>query len=149
MPIEKERYFDFLIKVKDRIQTSQMRAVLSVNTELIYLYWDIGRMIDKRQKIEGWGAGIIPKLSTDIRNELPEIKGFSERNIGYMIRFAKEYGEPAILQQPVAKLRGKDKSSHIAFSEYSNDISVKVQQLVAQLPWGHNVLLMSKIKDQR
>jgi len=61
-------------------------------------------MIDKRQKKEGGGAGVIPKLSKDIRNELSEVKGFSERNIGYMIRFAKEYGKPVILQQPVAKL---------------------------------------------
>ncbi|PIX15732.1 MAG: DUF1016 domain-containing protein, partial [Elusimicrobia bacterium CG_4_8_14_3_um_filter_50_9] len=101
MRIEKNKYLDFLAQIKTRIQTSRVRAVLSVNAELIYLYWDIGRMIDTRQKKEGWGAGVIPKLSKDISNELSEVKGFSERNIGYMIRFAREYEKPVILQQPV------------------------------------------------
>ena len=63
-------------------------------------------MIHQRQQMEGWGAGIIPHLSADLKNELPEIKGFSERNIGYMIRFARKYGASPILQQAVAKLDG-------------------------------------------
>jgi hypothetical protein len=50
------------------------------------MYWDIGRMIHQRQKEKGWGAGVIPRLAVDLKNELPEVKGFSERNIGYMIR---------------------------------------------------------------
>ena len=54
---------------------------------MLAMYWDIGRMIEQRQKLEGWGAAVIPRLARDIRNELPEVKGFSERNIGYMIRF--------------------------------------------------------------
>lgn len=105
MQIEKNKYQDFLMQVKTRIQTSQVRAILSVNAELIYLYWDIGRMIDRKQKEEGWGAAVIPNLSKDIRNELPEVKGFSERNIGRMIAFFREY--PCLdqfLPQPVAKL---------------------------------------------
>jgi DUF1016 N-terminal domain len=61
-------------------------------------------MIHQRQQQEGWGSGVIPRLSKDIRNELPELKGFSERNIGYTIRFAREYDGSVILQQAVAKL---------------------------------------------
>ena len=72
------------------------------------------------------GAAVIPRLSKDIRNELPEIKGFSERNIGYMIRFAREYGT-SILQQAVAKL--------------------PEETLLAGIPWGHHCLLIEKIKD--
>ena len=53
MPIEQNKYQDFLVQIKSRIQTAQIRAVLSVNIELIYLYWDIGQMIDKKQKTEG------------------------------------------------------------------------------------------------
>ncbi|MCK5493244.1 MAG: DUF1016 domain-containing protein, partial [Candidatus Omnitrophica bacterium] len=79
--------YDKLFKaVKMRIRKAQVKAVLSVNAELIYMCRDIGRMIGERQQKEGWGAQVIPKLSRDIRNDLPEIKGFSERNIGYMIR---------------------------------------------------------------
>jgi hypothetical protein len=65
---------------------------------MILTYWDIGRMITARQQKGGWGAGVIPRLAADLKNELPEQKGFSARNIGYMIRFAREYGAPPILQ---------------------------------------------------
>ena len=99
-------YSGLLTEIKDRIRQAQVRAALSANTEMILMYWDIGRMIHQRQQMEGWGAGIIPRLARDIRNELPEVKGFSERNIGYMIRFFREYGEPTNLQQAVAKLPG-------------------------------------------
>ena len=64
---------------------------------MIALYWDIGSMIAARHKEEGWGAKVIPRLALDLKNELPEQKGFSERNIGYMVRFAREYGAPPIL----------------------------------------------------
>jgi len=142
MRIEKNKYLDFLAQIKTRIQTSRVRAVLSVNAELIYLYWDIGRMIDTRQKKEGWGAGVIPKLSKDISNELSEVKGFSERNIGYMIRFAREYEKPVILQQPVAKLsgvRGAEKLPQAVAKLAPKEVSEKLQQTVAKIPWGHNV----------
>jgi len=94
-----------LSDVRQRIQTAQTRAVLAVNSELVRLYWDIGRLIDLRQKKEGWGAGVIPRLAAELKNELPELKGFSERNIKQMLAFYREYPNPeAILQPPVAKL---------------------------------------------
>ncbi|MDD4270060.1 MAG: DUF1016 N-terminal domain-containing protein [Thermoguttaceae bacterium] len=73
--------------------------ILSVNAELVRLYWDIGRIIHERQHREGWGAGVIPRLAPHLKNELPDLKGFSERNIGHMIAFYREYPDPtAILQ---------------------------------------------------
>ncbi len=139
-------YSKFLITVKDRIRQSQVKAALSANTEMIIMYWDIGRMIDEKQKKEGWGASVIPHLSKDIQNELPEIKGFSERNIGYMIRFSREYPNLLILQQPVAKLT-KQKSGSKGQQLVAQPNESNMPQLVAKLPWGHNVLLMQKIKD--
>ena len=147
MKIVKREYQKFLARIKSRIQTAQTKAVLSVNAELIYLYWDIGQMIEKRQKTEGWGIGIIPNLSKDIRNELPEIKGFSERNIGYMIRFAREYPNLSILQQPVAKIEKQKKMPQPVAQLEGNNINFKLQQFVAQLPWGHNILLIEKVKN--
>jgi type I restriction enzyme M protein len=79
---DRKSFAALLADVKLRIQTAQTRAVLAANAELIRLYWDIGRMIDARQKLEGWGAGVIPRLAAELKNELPELKGFSERNIG-------------------------------------------------------------------
>ena len=106
-------YGSLLIEIKDRIRQAQTRAALSANSEMIAMYWDIGRMIHQRQQMEGWGTGIIPRLARDIRNELPEVKGFSERNIGYMIRFFREYGEPPFLQQVAAKLQAEQMPSVI------------------------------------
>jgi hypothetical protein len=62
-------------QITDRIQQAQTRAVLAVNSELVRLYWDIGRIIDDRQQREGWGPGVIPRLAREFANELPEEKG--------------------------------------------------------------------------
>ena len=104
MKIDVSRYADLVNTVKARIRQAQIKASLSANAEMILMYWDIGRMIHERQQEKGWGAGIIPRLAKDIRNDMPEVKGFSERNIGYMIRFAREYESLPILQQAVAEL---------------------------------------------
>ncbi len=76
-----------LADIKQRVQQAQVRAMLSVNAELIRLYWGIGQVIDERQRQEGWGAGVIARLARDLHNELPEEKGFSERNIKQMLAF--------------------------------------------------------------
>lgn len=94
-------YSGLLTDIKDRVQRAQVRAALSANAEMIAMYWDIGRLIHQRQQTEGWGAAVIPRLATDLRNELPEEKGFSERNIKRMLAFYREYPE---LPQPEANL---------------------------------------------
>ena len=74
--------FPILLKeIKSRIQQAQTRAMLSVNAELVRLYWDVGQMLDARQSQQGWGAAVIPRLAREPHNELPDLKGFSERNI--------------------------------------------------------------------
>jgi predicted nuclease of restriction endonuclease-like (RecB) superfamily len=148
MKSELSRYSQLLDAVKIRIRQAQVKATLSANAEMILMYWDIGRIIAERQKNEGWGAGVIPRLSKDIRNELPEVKGFSERNIGYMMRFAREYSMPLILQQPVAKISSEVRpESQMVAPLHGKDIMENLQRFVANIPWGHNILLMQKIKD--
>jgi predicted nuclease of restriction endonuclease-like (RecB) superfamily len=121
-------YNKLLIDIKHRIRQAQTKAILSANSEMISMYWDIGKMLVEKQKVAGWGAAVIPKLSKDIHNELPEIKGFSERNIGRMIAFYREYPDSqTILPQAVAKLPD--------------------QSMLAGIPWGHHILLIEKIKD--
>jgi predicted nuclease of restriction endonuclease-like (RecB) superfamily len=142
-----------LVEVKRRIQSAQMRAVLAVNAELVRLYWDIGRIIHERQEREGWGAGVIPRLAQALHNELPELKGFSERNIKRMLAFYRAYPNPFdFLPQPVAKLSAPAKMPQFAAQFES---VAKVPQPAAQLadspfwsiPWFHHVILMEKIKD--
>ena len=144
------RYGELFTQIKARIRQAQVKATLSANAEMILMYWDIGRMIHERQEREGWGAKVIPQLSRDIRNELPEVKGFSERNIGYMIRFAREYDSSVNLQQPVAKLStdvpSEKAPQSVAKLTASNHFE-NLQQLLVKIPWGHHILLMEKIKD--
>jgi len=86
-----EDYNIFSIEIKKDIQSYQQRAVNIVNTQMTILYYKIGQMIDTKQLKQGWGTKVIKRLSIDIKNELPQIKGFSERNITRMLKFYKEY----------------------------------------------------------
>ena len=142
MPQKLVHYAELLGQIKLRIRQGQTRAVFSANAELISMYWDIGRMLHERQHREGWGAAVIPRLSRDLRNDLSEVKGFSERNIKLMVQFYREY--PSLFpigQRSVAQLTD---NSPVALEQRDTEF---MQRLVAQLPWAHNVLLMQKIKD--
>ncbi len=98
-------YTDLLIDIKSRVRQGQLKASLSANAEMLATYWDIGNMIHERQQTEGWGKGVIPRLANDLKNELADIKGFSERNIRSMVAFYLEYPFLSpIWQLPVAKL---------------------------------------------
>lgn len=111
-------YPSLLDELKVRIRTAQIQSVLAMNRGLIVLYWDIGRSILARQSLEGWGAKVVERLSKDLRREFRDLQGLSARNLQYMRAFAEAYPDAEI-----------------------------VQRVVAQLPWGHNVTLLEKLKD--
>ncbi len=146
-------YARLLDDVKQRIRAAQVKAAFAANREMLAMYWDVGRMIKMRQQSEGWGTAVIPRLARDIRNELPAVKGFSERNIGRMIAFYREYpGLATILPTALAKLTdtapaGEILPTALARMPESRDSFEIGLRLVAQLPWAHNVLLMQKVKD--
>jgi len=145
-------YSDLLGGIKTRIRQAQAKAVISANTEMILMYWDIGRMVSEKMHLEGWGTAVIPRLASDIRNELPDEKGFSKRNIGRMIAFYREYPRTSILPQPVAKLETDGNLTSTIVPQPvaqlpTSELPAILQQLVAKIPWGHNILLMEKIKD--
>lgn len=97
-------YQAFLESLKERVRTARLRAAQSLNQEIVLLYWSIGCDILARQAELGWGAGVIDRLSEDLRREFPDMKGFSPRNLRYMKAFAQAWQDEAILQQRVAKL---------------------------------------------
>ena len=150
-------YRDLLGEIKTRVRQAQHRAALSANAEMILLYWDIGRIIAERQELEGWGASVIPRLAADLKNELPEEKGFSETNLKRMVQFSHEYpGLFAIGARPVPQLPNSSVESLTLLSnrsEFGAQLAPQLQtevigQLaVAQLSWGHNILLIQKLKD--
>ena len=115
--ISPDAYDAFLSELKTRIRSAQVRAALAVNHELVMLYWHIGKDILYRQHKQGWGSKVITRIAKDLKREFPEVTGLSVRNLKYMRAFAEAY---------------QDKEF--------------VQQLVAQIPWGHNVRLLDKVK---
>lgn len=140
---ELTHYRSLLSDIKTRVRTAQHRAALSANAEMIRLYWEIGRLIAARQEQEGWGAGVIPRLAVDLNNELPEEKGFSERNIKRMVQFSSEYPELyAIGPQPVDQLLTPSSIVHQSAAQLEI-----IRQAILPLSWTHNVLLIQKLKD--
>ena len=91
-------YPEFIITLKNRIRSAQVKAAVPVNRELVLLYWQIGNDILTRQEQEGWGAKVIDRLSSDLMHEFPKIKGFSVRNLKYMREFAKTWRDNTIVQ---------------------------------------------------
>lgn len=113
-----ESYTGFLVEIKEQIKQERLRAVISANSALVLMYWNIGRSIVNRQNSEGWGAKVIDRLSVDLKNEFPEMNGFSARNLKYMRKFAENWPEISI-----------------------------VQEVLAQISWYHNLALLEKLKD--
>ena len=142
--------------IKRRIRHAQTRAVLAVNAELIRLYWEIGALIDQRQQQEGWGAAVIPRLAKDLHNELPEEKGFSERNIKRMLAFYREYphlgADTAGMEasqkvpQPVAQMAGGEKGPQ-PVAQTADKAAAFPPELLLSVPWGHHAELIAKVKD--
>ena len=97
-------YASWLAELKTRIAGARQRAALSVNQEQIRLYWQIGRDILERQSSQGWGAKVIDRLASDLKDSFPDIKGFSARNLKYMRYFAEHCPDMQIGQQPAAQL---------------------------------------------
>ncbi len=97
-----KEYIIFLNEIKAKVLSSQLKAAVAVNSELIKLYWEIGNAINQKQKSEGWGSKTTEKLAKDLKTSFPDMKGFSLRNIRYMVAFAKEYLDLSIVQQLVA-----------------------------------------------
>ncbi len=107
---------NILLNIKHEIKNSQIKTMFEVNKNLIMLYFRLGKIISENSE---YGRSFIKNVSTELKLEFPNMKGFSERNLNYMKLFYEEY---------------KDDEN--------------LQQLVANLPWGHNLLLIEKFKDK-
>jgi predicted nuclease of restriction endonuclease-like (RecB) superfamily len=112
-------YASLFSQLKEKVLSSQQKAIRSVNKELVLLYWEIGNIILENQSQKGWGSKIIDSLSYDLKKTFPDMKGFSVRNLKYMRQFAATYTESTI-----------------------------VQELLAQLSWYHNLTIMQKVKEE-
>lgn len=101
-----QEYFDWVVELKQEIRSAQFRASLTVNKELVQLYWKVGKSILAKQEQFGWGAKIIDKLSKDIAGDFPGTSGFSPRNLKYMRKFASIYPDKEFVQAVLAQILG-------------------------------------------
>lgn len=116
--LDSGKYRQLLVEVKERIREAQYQSLKAVNKELITLYWDIGRLIVTRQQGETWGKSVVEQLAKDLQAEFPGISGFSVRNIWNM------------------------RNLYLTYSQ-----NEKLQPMVAEIGWSHNLLIMQKCKD--
>ncbi|ACZ23365.1 uncharacterized conserved protein [Sanguibacter keddieii DSM 10542] len=116
-------YGEVLARLKDQVRQTQFRAARAANTEVVRLYWSIGREILDRQTVDGWGSRVVSRLATDLRREFPEQRGWSRTNLLYMRKVAEVWTEEAEI----------------------------VQQAVGRLPWGHITVLLDRLdtRDDR
>lgn len=141
LPSNRE-YVEFVTELKQRIASARLHAARAVNRDLILLYWDIGRGIVERQEKLGWGKSIVEHLARDLQAEFAGMEGFSARNLWYMRNFYAENTAPKILQQFVAELTTPGTPP-----PFELEVLTKLQQLVAEIPWGHHVLILNKIQE--
>jgi len=126
-----KNYPQFLEDIKSRIRTARIKAALAVNSELIGLYWHIGKSIIERQRAEGWGKSVVEHLAADLQREFPGAGGFSRQNVWYMRAFYLAWTEQTSnLQRPVGDLDGKN-----------------LPRVIGKIPWGQNLELLSKLNN--
>ncbi|MCE5316603.1 MAG: DUF1016 N-terminal domain-containing protein, partial [Parachlamydia sp.] len=116
-------YLSTLADLKRQIQENQIETLVCVNQKLIHLYWNIGKTISDKQKKGRWGTSVIEQLAKDLQNAFPRMEGFSRTNVFRMRAFYLAYEK---VPQPVGQFYGLP---------------------VAQIPWGHNIVLLEKLKD--
>ncbi|MCE1167710.1 MAG: PDDEXK nuclease domain-containing protein [Sphingobacteriia bacterium] len=145
-------YKKWIAEIKQKIYSTQIKAYIAVNSALIQFYWDLGKSINEKEKV--WGSKLLEQISKDLQAEFPDMKGFSVRNLKYCRNFYSFYSS-VIGQQAVAQFYGvdnkQDNNPEIVQQAVGlisqQPVDHFVQQLVAQVPWGHNILIFTKSKD--
>lgn len=128
-------YKKWLLELKSNIQQSRLQTALKVNSDMLILYWYIGKQLSDKIDKEGWGTKVIEQLAEDLQNSFPDMRGFSQRNLLYMKQLADAYPEMLITQQSVAQ-----------FGNISQFLS---NPLLVSIPWGQHMLLLDKINDKK
>ena len=129
--IEESAYRAFLLEVKTKIRSAQIKAALTVNADLIQLYWDLGQLIARKQSVHSWGSSVIEQLAKDLKAELPGTSGFSRANLFHIRKFFLFYSSEKV--QQVARQMG-----------IAGKPDEGLLQILIQIPWGHHILLLSK-----
>lgn len=133
-------YLQFLQDLKSRIRSERIKTVLSANVTMVMLYWDIGQAILKKQDNEGWGAKTIDRMAYDLKEEFPDMRGFSSRNLKYMRKFAECWPKREIVQVSLAQIGWYQ---NIALFEKLKEDHLRLwyAQKTLENGWSHTVLV--------
>jgi len=101
-------YKNWILSLKLKIQSAQLKASIALNEQMILLYWDIGKSIVEKQAEHDWGSKIIEQMAKDLKSDLPKANGFSRTNLFAMRKFYLFYKDYPIVQQPVGQLENTD-----------------------------------------
>ena len=132
--------------IEQLIETAKLRTAISVNTNMLSLYWNIGKSILQKQQEEGWGKKVIDQLSKDLSKTFPDDRGYSTRNLSYMRNFAEAYPHFPILQVPLAKLEGQS-IWQVPLAKLKEEGQDVVSVPLTQVTWYHHISLLAKVKE--
>jgi len=131
-------YKQWLSEIKQKFQSSQIKASIQVNSALLEFYWNLGSEIVEKQKNSTWGSGFLRQLSDDLSVEFPDVKGFSYTNIKNIRQWFLFW------QQLVGELKTQKSQQLVGESSIENTKQVVSQ--ILQIPWGHNIAIIQKCK---
>jgi predicted nuclease of restriction endonuclease-like (RecB) superfamily len=144
-------YLRFIEELKARVVSARITAARAITHEAILLYWDIGRGIVEKQEVYAWGESVINQVSIDLLNAFPGSTGYSPRNLRSARQLYLTYSDPAIWLQPIAKFAKQAGANEIWLQPVAKLSTASVveflRQLVAEIPWGQNLLILNKLTD--
>ena len=127
-----QEYSNWISELKSSIKNRQIKAAIAVNSNLILMYWDLGKQISAEQQDSKWGTGFIDQLSNDLKSEFPAMGGFSSYNLRFCKIFYEFYNQNEFWEQVVPKL--------------NDNVFLIDDNPIFQIPWGHHILILKKIK---
>jgi len=140
--IASPEYRQFIEDLKTRVVSARISAARAVNSDVILLYWDIGRGIVEKQQTLGWGDSIVEMVSADLRQAFPGTFGFSPQNVWRMLQFFRTHTDNLFLSQAVRELGKKGQKT-----PSPEEISQLVRELITTVPWGHHANVLAKLTD--
>jgi len=138
--LKNEDYIQWISEIKDKIRSSQIKASLSVNSEMLKLYWNLGSSISDKLTKSNWGTKVVAKLSEDLQRTFPDFEGFSKRNLLFMRQWFEFYQQAGNEQMEIMK----QVVSQLPIPRNSIE---EIKMLVSLIPWGHNIVIIQKTKN--
>ncbi len=155
--VRSDDYRQWLTSIKQRVLSAQIKASVAINRELLELYWYLGEQILEKQQTAGWGDRFLEQMSQDLLREFPTTKGFSRRNLFYMRKWVSFWSgtgsivqqaaaqSAEIVQQVVAQLQSRtNRNTNSSIGQQV--VAQNAKQLIFQIPWGHNLVLLDKFE---